>query len=122
MAQFMLVLHDDPSAFTGLSPEAMQAVVQKYTEWAGQMAAQGRLVAGEKLTDAPGKVLRRSAGKVTVKDGPYSETKEVFGGYFIIQAANSDEAVRLCHECPHLDYGTIELREIEAHEAPAARD
>ena len=47
-------------------------------------------------------------------DGPYSETKEVIGGYFAVRAADYDEAVKICEDCPHLEYaGTIEIREID---------
>ena len=49
-----------------------------------------------------------------VTDGPYSETKEVLGGYYLIEAANYDEAVRRCKDHPHLEHGgTIEVRQIE---------
>jgi hypothetical protein len=49
-----------------------------------------------------------------VLDGPFSETKEIIGGYFAIQAEDYDEAVSLAGECPHLDYGgLIELREVD---------
>jgi hypothetical protein len=47
-------------------------------------------------------------------DGPYSETKEVLGGYFVVTAENYDAAVDLTRDCPHLDYcGTIEVREVD---------
>lgn len=114
MAQYMLVLHDDPNQFSDLSPEEMQGVIQRYGAWAGKLAQEGRLAGGEKLTDDAGRILRRSGDKTTVKDGPFSETKEVFGGYFLINAENYDDAVEICQDCPHLDYGTIELRGVES--------
>ena len=51
---------------------------------------------------------------VTVMNGPYAEAKEVIGGYFMIEAANYDQAVQLARDCPNLELGgTIEVREIE---------
>ena len=48
-------------------------------------------------------------------DGPYTEAKEIVGGYFLIEAVDYDEAVQICRSCPHLKYGgRIELREIDA--------
>ncbi len=115
-SKFMLALHDDPSAFESLSPEEMQKIVQRYNEWAGALAKQGRMAGGEKLTDEPGQILRREGAKNTVKDGPFSETKEVLGGFFLILADSYEDAVAVCQDCPHLDYGgTIEIRAIDAH-------
>lgn len=113
MSKFMLVLHDDPSVFADLSPEDMQKVVQRYNEWAGKLAQQGRMAGGEKLKDEPGRIVRRDGDKPVVKDGPYSETKEVFGGFFLINAESYDEAIALSQDCPHLDYGTIEIRAVD---------
>ena len=59
-------------------------------------------------------LIVRRGEKVVVSDGPYSETKEMLGGYFMIEAANYDEALRLSRDHPHLAFGgTIELRQIE---------
>ena len=53
-------------------------------------------------------------GQVRVVDGPYAEAKEVVGGYFLIEAADYDEAVEISKGCPHLKYGgRIELRQID---------
>ena len=53
-------------------------------------------------------------GQVRVTDGPYSETKEVLGGYYIIEAGSYDQAIERSRDCPHLEYGgTIEVREVD---------
>lgn len=114
--KFMLVLHDDVSSFEELAPGEMQKIVQRYNAWAGKLAAAGRMAGGEKLADEPGRVLRRESSGVVVKDGPYSETKEVFGGFFLIHADSYEDAESVCQDCPHLDYGgSIELRAVDAH-------
>jgi hypothetical protein len=112
MPNYMLLLYDDPSGRKALDPGEMQAVVAKYMAWADSMRSKGGV--GNKLADDKGKVLRSSAGKPRVTDGPYSETKEVLGGYFQIEAASYDDALKLAMTCPHMEYGgTIEVRLIE---------
>jgi len=109
MAQFMLLLYDDPSKWPQLSPEEMQKATEKFMAW-GQKAFTRD---GKRLADDPGKVMRSRNGQTRTSDGPYSETKEVLGGYYTIEAANYDEAVRLCADHPTLEYGgTIEVRQL----------
>ena len=63
--------------------------------------------------DELGKVILGSC-QPRVTDGPYSETKEVVGGYFTIEARDYEAALAECRDCPHLEYGgTIEVREVE---------
>ena len=113
MPNYMLLLHDSGTMPPGMSPAEMQAIIQRYVAWREQAQAGGRKVEGHKLADGHGRVMRGQAGAATVTDGPYAEAREVIGGVFIIEARHYDEAVALCHDCPHLDFGTIEIREIE---------
>jgi hypothetical protein len=103
MAQFLLFLYDDPSGWDKLSPEEMQKSLEKYMAWGkGPYYKQGIRLAAD-----PGKVLR---GKSRPSDGPYSETKEVLGGFYAIEAEDYDDAVRISQTHPHLEHGTIEVR------------
>lgn len=114
MAKFMLLLHDNPASFADVSPEQMQKVIEKYMAWGEGLRKAGVMHAGDKLTDEPGKVLRGRDGKLRVTDGPYSETKEVLGGYYIIEAADYQQAIERARDCPHLEYGgTIEVRQVD---------
>lgn len=116
MPKYILLLHETPGDFAHLSPEQMQAIVEKYSAWLGGLQAAGRMAGGEKLKDDGGLHLRhtdRTTGQLAIQDGPYSETKEVLGGYFLIEAADRDEAVEIARGCPHLENGWIELREID---------
>lgn len=113
MPQYVLLLHDPVGAFDDVSPEEIQAIILRYKNWAESLAAKGNLRGGHKLQDGTGRVLRQQSGKLNITDGPYSETKEVIGGFFLIEAAGYEEAVALTSDCPHLDYGTVELREVE---------
>jgi hypothetical protein len=114
MPKYMLLLHDDPSSWTTLSPEQMQRVIEKYMAWGAKLRQAGILVASDKLTDEPGRVVRGRDGQLRVTDGPYSESKEVLGGHYTIKAASYDAAVDSVRDCPHLEYGgTIEIRQVE---------
>jgi hypothetical protein len=114
MAKYMLLLHDNTAAFASVSPEQMQQVIEKYMRWGDHLKQMGVVQGGDKLTDEPGKVVRRKDGQVRVTDGPYSETKEVLGGYYLIEAATYDQAIDYARDCPHLEYGgTIEVRQID---------
>lgn len=114
MAKYMLLLHDDLSALGNPSPEEIQAIIGRYRAWSQKMAEAGKLAGGEKLTDEGGRHLRMDGGKLSVQDGPYAEAHEVLGGYFLLEAADYDEAVGLAGSCPHLDFGWIELRQVDA--------
>ena len=114
MPKYMLLLHDNPAAFTNVSPDQMQKVVEKYIAWGNKLREARVMKAGDKLTDEPGKVMRRKDGQVRVTDGPYSESKEVLGGYYMIEAGSYDKAIDHARDCPHLDYGgTIEVRQVD---------
>ncbi|CAM2066588.1 YCII domain-containing protein [Sulfidibacter corallicola] len=113
MAQYMLILHDAPTAMEGLSPEEIQSVIAKYSAWRDSLASSGILVDGNKLKDDGGKKLSNENGRISITDGPFSEAKEVIGGYFIVNAPNYDAAIEITKACPHLDYGRVELREVD---------
>jgi hypothetical protein len=113
MPNYMLLLHDSGTMPPDMSPADIQAVIQRYVAWREKVQAGGRKVDGHKLADGQGRVMRGQVGSARVTDGPYAEAREVIGGLFMIEAASYDEAVALCQDCPHLDFGTIEIREIE---------
>lgn len=114
MPNYMLLLHEQPSDFSGLSPEAIEAVINEYVAWSAKLASENRLVGGEKLRDEGGKHLHGFGGEFRVTDGPYTEAKEIVGGFYTIAASDYNEAAEVGSGCPHLKYGGwIELREIE---------
>lgn len=116
MAEYMLFLYDSPTDFSHLSPEEMQAIIAKYQAWGDDLEARGKLLGSDKLADGEGRVLRSSGGSVRVTDGPFSETKEILGGYFKIQADSYEEAVAIAETCPHLEFdGMVEVRRTDLH-------
>lgn len=119
MAYYMILLDENPGVMPpDLSPEDIQSIVAKYQAWRDGLASQGRLQDSNKLKDEGGRLMVKQSGTTQVTDGPYSESKEVITGYFVIEAANYDEAVALCQNCPHLDYGRITVREVDMVSCP----
>ncbi|MFN0109113.1 MAG: YciI family protein [Blastocatellia bacterium] len=116
MPQFMLISQDSselPEGFE-ITPEIIQAIIQKYTDWADKLQQAGHLISQNKLRDEPGKNIRGLGADQVVTDGPYAETKEIIGGYWIIKAADYAEAVKLASDNPSLEFGSrIEVREVE---------
>lgn len=113
MPQYMLLLHENGALPPDMSPEDIQGVIQRYIAWRSKVQSGGRAVTGHKLRDGEGRVMSGRVGAPKVTDGPYAEAREVVGGLFILDATDYDEAVALARDCPHLDFGTIEIREIE---------
>jgi hypothetical protein len=114
MPDYMLLLYERPETFANVTSEQMEQVVAKYVAWRTRLGSTGKISGGNKLRDGSGRSLQPGGGRVTVRDGPFTETKDVIGGYFIINAASYDEAVDLARDCPHLLFGGgIEIREIE---------
>jgi hypothetical protein len=113
MPEFALMLRDEPDGFRNLAPADMQAAVKRYMDWFDRLRVTGKLKGSHKLTDRGGRVMRGRQPGTTVTDGPYTEGKEVLGGLFVIEAPGYEDAVKIASDCPHLEFGTIEVREIE---------
>jgi hypothetical protein len=116
MPQYLLLLYDEPAAveqFRKLPPAEMQKAMQQYLAWSEKARQKGFYVASNKLSDGSGRVVRSNSGKPNVTDGPFSEAKEVLGGYYLIEASSYDEAVQRTLDHPHLTHGTIAVREVE---------
>lgn len=109
MPQFMLLLYDNPAGWMKLSPEEMQKATEKYMAWTKKPFTKD----SKRLAQDVGRVVRSQGGKPKATDGPYSETKEILGGYYTIEAPSYDEAVKLTLNHPHLEYGgTVEVRQV----------
>jgi hypothetical protein len=112
MPQFIMLLYADVKPWINMPQAEQEKWKGKYWAWSEKAAKEGYLVGGQKLVDDDGKVVRRP--KLLATDGPFVETKEVLGGFYVIEAADYDEAVRRCEGHPQLEFGgVIELRQIE---------
>ena len=102
-----------------LSPEELQKVSEDWMAWFRRLTEQGKAVAGNPL-EREGKIV--SGKDRIVSDGPFAESKEAIGGYFLLDVATMDEALAIATECPGLPYGIrVEVRPV-AGECPIAAE
>jgi hypothetical protein len=107
MEKFMLIFHGGIKQ--DASPADMQANMGKWMSWVENLNKEGKYVSGEPLLPG-GKLV---SGPASITDGPYTEGKEVVGGYFIINAATMEEAVAECDNYPDFDYGgQVQVRQV----------
>jgi hypothetical protein len=113
MSEFVLLYRNTPEARreSHSSPEKSQQTMKKWRAWFDDMSRKGCLKnIGQPLDDA-GKVVGGKKGMVT--DGPYAETKDVVGGYSLIEARNLDEAAKIASACPIIEVGgSVEVRPV----------
>lgn len=106
--------------YKGLSAEQMQQVFDQWMAWFNRLKSEGTAVAGNPL-EPQGKIVSGKNGRV-VSDGPFAESKETIGGYFLLNVRTMDEAVAIAQECPGLPYGIcVEVRPVAA-ECPIAEE
>jgi hypothetical protein len=110
MKEFMLLFRQPSFDYSQATPEEMQVLQKKWQDWAGGIAAQGKLASNGSRLAMEGKVLK--AGGV-ITDGPFVEIRERLGSFIIVKAADLDEATTLAHGCPVLDAGgSVEIRPV----------
>jgi hypothetical protein len=106
-----MLLFRDTNWDQKLSPEQLQKVVADWYEWFERLRREGKCLNGHPLLNA-GKLVSGKNGR-TVADGPFAESKETIGGYFYLQVANEQEAIRIAQQCPGLEYGcVVEVRPV----------
>jgi hypothetical protein len=103
MNKYMLLLYGNMNnKLDNLPKERVSEIHQKFGEWVKKMISQERFIGGDALTEK-----RKFIRDGQIKDGPYTEAKEVMNGYFIIKAKNLDEAIRISEDHPSFLYGGI---------------
>jgi hypothetical protein len=111
--RYMLLIYSDEQAEAGLSPEEFNELVQAYFRYDDELRRAGKYVFAEALQpSSTATVVRVREGKTLVTDGPYAETKEQLGGFYVIEAESLDEALRWAARIPGAATGTIEVRPV----------
>ncbi|MCU0324045.1 MAG: YciI family protein [Spirosomaceae bacterium] len=117
MNKYMLTFWSEiqsENEFAELSPEAIQAEIEKWNQWIGGIAAQGKLISTDALLPT-GKVI--SGSKNVVTDGPFTEGKEIIGGFTLLTADSIEEAIELSKGCPIYETeGRVEVRQVQVFE------
>jgi hypothetical protein len=108
----MVLIHDDEAVWAGLSDEERGRHLAAYGALYQEMAAAGHAVEGDGLAPArTATIVRRREGRVLTSDGPFTETKEQLGGFFLLEC-DLDTAVAYAGKLPSADTATIEIRPV----------
>jgi hypothetical protein len=111
--KYLLTIHTDENADKNASPEEQQKVFAAYMAYTEAMKKAGVWLGGEALQPTEtGTRVRVEADKPRVVDGPFTETKEVLGGYYLMEVKSKEEAVEWAKRCPASSHGTVEVRPI----------
>jgi hypothetical protein len=119
--QYMLLIYGDEGVWEARSEDEVATLMAGYGALSGELRAQGKLLAGEELAPtATATTVQVRDGDTVVTDGPFAETKDALGGYFLIDAESLDEAIEWASKIPDAQDGTIEIRPIVDHSGDAA--
>jgi hypothetical protein len=111
--KYLLLIYSDDRLIDALPTGRADAMMRDCFNHADELRGQGALLESQQLeAPATAKTVRVRNGRTTVVDGPFAETKEMLGGYNIIEAPSLDEAVRIASEFPWTETGCVEIRPI----------
>jgi hypothetical protein len=113
MAQYLLLIYGDESRLEGASEDEWAGMLKRYSEYSAWLRGKGWMRAGEALQDTTKATsVRTNNGERIVTDGPFAETKEQLGGFYMIEVDNLDDAIEAAAQCPGAQTGTMEVRPI----------
>lgn len=111
--QYMLLIYGDEKRWAAMGEAEKGAIFGEYTKFTQEIVTSGHFKAGDPLEDTvAATTVRVREGKTLTTDGPFAETKEQLGGYYIIEASNLDEALQIAARVPSVRWGSIEVRPI----------
>jgi hypothetical protein len=111
--RYLLLICTEEQTEAAMSPDETNAEMAGYMAFGEEMGAKGILTGGERLrpaTDAT--TVRVRDGEVLTADGPFAETKEQIGGYYVVDCADLDQAIEVASKIPGATHGSIEVRPI----------
>jgi hypothetical protein len=114
--QYLLLIYADEKVYTSQSQEAGAKHLAEYMAFTAEIKASGQLLGSNRLQPiAAATSVRVRDGKTQVTDGPFAETREQLGGYYLVEAKDLDEATKIAARIPGARVGSIEVRPIWAH-------
>jgi hypothetical protein len=109
--QYMLLIYDNEKAFANLSRDQLGRVMQDYGEFTQGIVKSGHFRAGSQLQPtSTATTVREKSGQAVTVDGPFAETKEQLGGYYLVECKDLDEALAIAKRIPSVRSGSIEVR------------
>lgn len=110
---YMLLILEKGDDRRNRPADAGRAAYDRMVQFADDLTARGLLKAANALrSDAHGTRLTQQGGKSRVMDGPFTESKEIVGGFFLVDCKTREEAMAVARECPAIAWATIEVREV----------
>jgi hypothetical protein len=118
--KYALLIYGDQSQAQNASPEELQAVLDEWWKYEAWLGERGIRLAGEALqpTDQA-TTIRVKDGETITSDGPFAESKEQLGGFYLLDVANLDEALEAAAKCPGALSGSIEIRPVMVFDQPS---
>ncbi len=117
--QYLLLIYGDESRWDELSEAEQGQIFNEYMAFTQGIHAEGRYVGGEALMPvASATTVRVREGKTLTTDGPFAETREQLGGYYLIEAEDLDQATAIAERIPTARTGSVEIRPILPTPAP----
>jgi hypothetical protein len=111
--QYMFLIYSNAELYAALPKEEQEAMTPDYFAFNEQAVKRGAMVRGEPLHPVnTARTLRIRDGKQVVTDGPFAETKEVLGGYYLLNCNSLDEAIDLAKQIPDAKCGSVEIRPV----------
>lgn len=115
--KYLLLIYANEAAQAQMDPEVMGRLIGEYNEFTTALRSAGGLIAGDALQPTMTATSVRVRGGKTVRtDGPFAETKEQLGGYYLIEAKDLDEAIAWAAKIPDAREGTVEVRPVMVFE------
>jgi hypothetical protein len=109
--EYMILIYADEQAWAGLDEKQLKASYGEYMAYTQDLIKAGVLRGGSELKPvSTATTVKVRGGKVVTTDGPFAETKDQLGGYYIVDVADNDEAIRWASKCPGAKHGTCEVR------------
>ena len=109
--KYLCLIYDAESTMAAMPKDQMDAFMGEYFAFSNEIAHGGQMVAGEELEPVhTATTVRIRNGKMTTTDGPFAETREHLGGYYVIDVANLDAALTYAAIIPSAHFGTVEVR------------
>ncbi len=120
--KYMLLIYNNEQEWDRLTEQQRQAIYGEFRQFGDQIKQSGHYVSGSQLQPvSSATTVRVRDGKRLLTDGPFAETREQLGGYYLVEAANLDEAVEIAGRIPGARFGTIEVRPMVEMAVPAGK-
>jgi hypothetical protein len=116
--KYLLTIYNDESGFASATPEEIQQVMAAYEAFGREVSAAGAMLGGEGLQpSSTATTVQVRGGETLTSDGPFADTREQLGGYYLLECRDLDEAIGWAAKIPGAQNGTIEVRPVMDYEA-----